>query len=237
MLAPRPMAKWRCFETRQALAGAAAEALASAIRAGIETNGRAAVALAGGSTPGPVYDRLAEIDLDWARVTVTLTDERWVSADSPLANAGLIRRRLMAGRAASANFAPLMAEAGSLQGAAREAEERLRPLLPFAAVLLGMGEDGHIASMFPGAAELADGLDPHGPRLCLPVPMSRQPPFTPRLTLTLAALAATENLLFLITSSAKRDLVELAEEGDAPSLPIAAALDQRLAAVTVLWAP
>lgn len=231
------MTAWRLFEDRDKLAAGVAAALAETVRARLAETERAALALAGGSTPGPAYDRLACLDLPWARVTVTLTDERWVEPTSALANAGLLRRRLLTGPAAAARLESLKGFAATLEAAAREAEARLAPLLPFAAVLLGMGEDGHIASLFPRAPELSQGLDPDGERLCLPVPLARLEPFVPRLTLTLAALTATRALLLLITGDAKRALVEQALSGDSHALPVAAVLRQTRVPVTILWSP
>jgi 6-phosphogluconolactonase len=223
------------FADRDGLAKAAAELLAESLR---ET-GPASLVAAGGGTPGPVYDRLATAPLDWARITVTLTDERWVEADSPDSNAGQIRSRLLTGRAVGARFLPLKTDGASLAASAAEADAALRGLVPFSAVLLGMGEDGHIASLFPGAPGLPSSLDPYGRRYCVDVPEAGLAPYVPRLSLTLAALTHTRRLVILVTGERKRDLIERAIAGDARAgaLPVAAALHQSRAPARVLWAP
>jgi 6-phosphogluconolactonase len=221
------------FPTPAEMADAAADLLAGALTA----PGARALAAAGGSTPGPVYDRLARRDLAWDRLTVTLTDERWVALDAEESNARLIRERLLVGGAARASFLPLTSEGVSPLAAAQTAEAGIREILPFAAVLLGMGADGHIASLFPGAPELDIGLDLDGPRLCVAVKDAGLAPFVPRISLTASALTRTGLLLLLVTGADKRALIERigAEPGFAP--PAATVLRQDRCPVRVLWAP
>src|SRR5579859_4563511 len=166
------------FPGSDALADAASKAVLGALAAGLEARGRASLVATGGRSPGPVYDRLARAPIDWAHVAVTLSDERHVDANSPNSNARQLRERLFVNRAAAAQFLPL----------SDYAEGVLRKLLPFDAVMLGMGEDGHIASLIPGSPVLAQGMDPDGEALTAESPQGFGSPPVPRITLTLSAL-------------------------------------------------
>src|SRR5258705_8221822 len=136
------------FPSPAALAEEASQAIEAQLKGALNARGRAALVATGGRSPGPVYDRLREAPLDWAHVAVTLSDERQVDAESPNSNARLLRERLFVGPAAKAQFLPLT----------DYAEPALRKLLPFDAVMLGMGEDGHIASLIPGSPVLAEAM-------------------------------------------------------------------------------
>ncbi len=134
------------------MAQACAEAVERRLAEGLAARGRASLVAPGGRSPGPVYDRLSNAPLDWPHVAVTLSDERQVDADSPNSNARLLRERLFQGAAAKAQFLPLT----------DYAEPALKKLMPFDAVMLGVGEDGHIASLIPGSPVMALGMDPDG---------------------------------------------------------------------------
>lgn len=218
--------------SREALADAAADILADVLGAA----GARAFAAAGGSTPGPVYDRLARRDLEWSRLSVTLTDERWVDPASDDSNERLIRERLLVNQAASAAFVALKSGNGAPQAEAAAAEARIRAILPFAAVLLGMGADGHVASLFPGAPELEVGLDLDTQRLCMAVEKAGLPPFVPRISLTARALTQTGLLLFLVTGEDKRSVIERIGSEPAYAPPAATLLRQHRCPVRVLWA-
>jgi 6-phosphogluconolactonase len=222
-----------CFSSREFLAESAAGILAQALQA----PGARALAGAGGTTPGPVYDRLARRKLPWERLTVTLTDERWVDPDAQESNARLLRQHLLVGDAARAHFLPLKSAGASPQADAVEAEADIREILPFAAVLLGMGADGHFASLFPGAPELEVGLDLEGPRLCVPVAEAGLKPLVPRISLTARALTRTQLLVVLITGQDKRGVVERVEADPDYAPPVATILRQDRCPVQVLWAP
>jgi 6-phosphogluconolactonase len=206
------MSEIETFPSREALYEAAASALVNALAGGIAAKGAASLAVAGGATPAPVYRLLSQAILDWSKVTVTLTDERRVAADHPDSNERMLRQTLLVGAAAAARFAPL---------------EEAAALVPFDGVLLGMGEDGHFASLFPGNSALAGGLN--GPSLTIDVPAGEPAPPQPRSSLTLKALSGATTTLLVITGGAKRALLERAE-----GLPVAALIDA--VHPRILWA-
>ena len=214
------------YPTAAALAQAAAHGVEAALAQGLRTRGRASLVATGGRSPGAVYDALQAAKVDWARVIVTLSDERCVAADAPEANARLVRERLFRGEPAKAHFIPLWPEPD---------EAALRALAPFDAVLLGMGEDGHVASLIPGDPELAAGLDPDGEALTRAVPAGLGSPPLPRITLTLAALLQARAIFLLIAGDAKREVIARAQAG--ADLPVRALLAQDRVPVRVLWAP
>jgi 6-phosphogluconolactonase len=218
------------FPSGAALADAAADAVAAQLRAGLAARGRASMVATGGRSPAAVYDRLAKAELDWAHVAVTLSDERQVDAESPNSNARLLRERLFQDRAAAAQFLPLT----------DYAEPALKALMPFDAVLLGMGEDGHVASLIPGSPVLAAAMDPHGAALTAESPQGFGNPPVPRITLTLAALLQSRAIFLLIAGELKRQVIARAAEnayGDGEELPVGALLAQSDVPVRVLWAP
>lgn len=220
------------FADRNALAGEAAAAIAQALAA----PGARSLVVTGGSTPGPAYDRLSKAPLNWSRITVTLTDDRWVDPASSESNEHLLRTRLLVNQAAKADFLPLKGPHVSPSDGALAAEPALRALTSFAAVLLGMGEDGHIASLFPGAPGLGPALDPEGERLCIGVPMSGEEPFVPRISLTVRALLDTRLVVILVSGEAKRAVLDRVRDDLDFKPPVAAILRQTRTPVRVLWA-
>jgi 6-phosphogluconolactonase len=207
------------------MADAAAHAVAAQLSAGLAERGRASLVATGGRSPGPVYDRLREVDLDWAHVAVTLSDERHVDVDSPNANVRQLRERLFVGPAAKARYLPLT----------DYAEPALRALMPFDAVMLGMGEDGHVASLIPGSPVMAEAMDPDGKALVAESPAGFGSPPVARITLTLSALLQSRAIFLLIAGEAKRQVIADALAG--ADLPVRAILQQDRAPVRVFWTP
>jgi len=227
------MPKLEAFGSREALYDAAASILVGALTTAVATHGKAGFAATGGSTPAPVYDRMAGMTAPWDKITVTLTDERFVPPTDPSSNEGLVRRHLLKDEAAKAEFAPLFIEGVSHEESAYLAQDGVDAAAPFGVVLLGVGPDGHFASLFPGNPVLARGLDLHSERSVLAVPPGDPAPDIPRLSLTLAALTRTDLIVLLVTGAAKKALLE----GDVdPALPVAAILKQDRAKVRILWA-
>jgi len=190
----------RSFATLEGAALALAEDLACTLRKAVAARGRALLAVSGGRTPRFVFSYLRELDVDWGRVTVTLTDERWVPPDHPDSNEGLVRSHLLKGPSSAAAFISLYGGESSPGAGQSACEARLAALkLPFDAVYLGTAGDGHFASLFPGDPT----LDVKN-RLCVAVPGSetRQP----RMTLTAPAILDT-NKLFLLFSGADKNAI------------------------------
>jgi 6-phosphogluconolactonase len=223
------------FADEAALAQAAARIIADALRAAIVARGQALFVATGGRTPGGVYDWLSAAELDWSNVVVTLSDERWAPIDSPDRNERLIRERLLKGPAAAGRFMSLIGDASTPRAAAAQADAALRPLGAPDVVLLGMGEDGHIASLFPLSPALSLGLDPKAP-ICISVPPGEQrPPPQARITLTAPWLVKAPDIFLLITGQEKRTVIAQALAGDdARELPVRAIL-QSSARVRIFW--
>lgn len=223
------------FDDAHSLAETAAGAVVSALETGVRRNGTASLAATGGRSPGPVYDLMAFAPLEWARVRITLSDERWVDPSSPDSNERLVRERLLKGRAAEAVFHPLRDREPSLEVAAEHASALFHSWPPLDAVMLGMGEDGHVASLFPGSPALERGLDPTAPA-CIAVPAGEgRPPAQARLSLTIRGLTTAGLVVILTSGAAKRAVLERALDGGDPhELPVRAVL-QSARAVRILW--
>ncbi|MBV8680871.1 MAG: 6-phosphogluconolactonase [Aquitalea sp.] len=222
--------QWFEFPDAPAAADALAATVAQRLSIAISRDGQAVLAVSGGKSPVPFFHALRSQPLDWSRVVVTLVDERFVPQDHPDSNAALVRQHLLQGEAAAARFLPLA-------GAASDAEAELAAanaayLRPTVAVL-GMGEDGHTASLFPGAAALADGLD-----MSRSLPLLAVQPLTAphlRLSMSKAALLACDSLILSIQGAGKRQVFEQAAQGINDSLPISHFLLQTECPLDVYW--
>ena len=215
---------------------ACAERLAGALGEGISAGGKAMFAGAGGSTPSPIYRRLADADLDWSKVAVTLVDERHVPESSPDSNARLMRETLLTGRAAAARFIPLHHAAVTVDRAAALAARALQAEGPLDAVLLGMGEDGHICSMFPGSPTLKTLLTTALEPAVFGVPPGRDGMAPPqeRISLNIPYLGRARRVVLALTGAKKRAVFEAEATGDPAVRPIAALIASG-APLEVLW--
>ena len=200
---------------------ALADRLASDLRRALGRRERALLVVPGGTTPGPVFDMLSDIDLEWDRIDVLPSDERWVPEDDPRSNAGLLRRRLLTGKAARARLVQLHADAETPDAALEALNGVVGPLLPIDVALLGMGADLHVASIFADADRLDEALASDAPPL-LPIRTPSAP--EPRITLTMPVLKGAFSVHILITGAEKRDALARAKDLDPHDAPVAALL-------------
>ncbi len=217
------------YPDREMLMLRLAQRIASELGEVLRAQGRATLSVPGGTTPGPVFDTLSGADLDWANVAVVLNDERWVPEDSPRSNTRLLRERLLVGRAAAATLLPLRMDAPVPEDGLEALSAGLVPHLPLSVLLLGMGEDMHTASLFPGADHLEAALRPDAPPL---MAMRAEAAGEPRITLTAPVLQDALRVHVLITGPEKRAAIERAAKLRAREAPIACVLDQAM----VHWA-
>lgn len=221
--------KFVAYPDREMLMLALADVIASQLAETLNAQGRASLSVPGGTTPGPVFDILSGVGLDWANVAVFLNDERWVGEDSPRSNTRLLRQRLLVDKAAAARLVPLYAEAAEPEAVLGALAEGIEAHLPISVLLLGMGSDMHTASLFPGADRLADALASNAPVL---LPMRAEAAGEPRITLTAPVLAGAMHIHILITGAEKRAAIEAAAGLLALEAPVRVVLDN----ATVHWA-
>lgn len=217
------------YSSRAALMVGLAQMMAAELRAAL-AHGRATLSVPGGTTPGPVFDALAQMDLDWGRVSVVLNDERWVGEDSARSNTRLLRSRLLVGPAAAATLLPLYVDRPTPEAGLAELAQGIAPHLPITVLLLGMGGDMHTASLFPGADRLAEAMAPDAPIL---MALRADAAGEPRITLTARVLTAARHVHILITGDDKRAALERALQLPPDMAPVGVVLAQ----ATVHWAP
>ncbi|MGN6683158.1 MAG: 6-phosphogluconolactonase [Devosia sp.] len=224
----------RTFSTKQQLADALAAVVASDLAAGIAARGAASLAVSGGTTPVMFFAALAQhADVDWGRVIVTLVDERWVDESSDRSNARLVRQHLLQGSAAAARFVPLY-QGGDTPDAEKAGAAQADVPRPFDAVILGMGNDGHTASFFPGGDTLDEALTATGPVVAIRAPGAGEP----RVTLTLSQLLEARALYLHIEGEGKLATLEQAEaEGPVEDMPVRAILRETQTPLTIYWCP
>lgn len=225
--------RWLDYPDRASWADAAADRIAAQLGEGIAQRNVASLLVPGGTTPQPIFERLNAMPLNWERIQVGLTDERWVATSHVDSNENLVRRTLLRGAASAVQFHSLYTGARKPSSGLKQAEASMATMArPFDVVLLGMGTDGHFASLFPGIPQLAAGLDPKNQAACLAVdaPQSGYP----RMSLTLSALLNAKLLLIAISGRLKRNVLAQALAGKATT-PIAALVAARKDDLEILW--
>lgn len=233
--------QWCEFSDRQTLSTDLAVTLGTGLSQVLAAAPVAGFIAAGGTTAPPVLERLAAMDLDWSRVRVTVSDERWVNTQHEASNERMVRDKLLRGPAGRANFIPMYSEHATPEAAEASCHARLAAM-PWrnSLCMLGMGTDGHAASLFPGTSALADGLNPDYGRFCRAVRPQASPIAGPhpRMSLTLAALLQARHIYLVITGAEKRAAFDRALQGtDQRAMPVRAILNQTTAPVSVYWAP
>lgn len=206
------------YHGRAELAQGVAAAIGVQLQDAIAAQGRATLCVAGGTTPAPMFDILARTAVDWSKVTVLPTDERWVGEDDARSNAALVKKHLMVGSAQKAHYVSLYVHGKTPQAGLAAVTKAIAPHLPITVLLAGMGADLHTASLFPDAANIADALAQDAPPVMMMHPKS-QP--EARITLTAPVLRAALHSHIMITGADKRAALERLDAASPLTAPVA----------------
>jgi len=221
------------LKNAEQLAQRLAADVAERLRAAIAGKGGAVLVVSGGRSPVAFFQALAKQALDWPKITVSLADERWVPVEHADSNEGLVARYLLQGPAAKARFFGLYRNAANLDAAALAADQALAELPPIDVLVLGMGDDGHTASLFPDSPNLEEGLKADGTRRCLPMLAPSVP--HQRLSLTRRLLATAGFTALSVQGAGKLATLRAALAGDdLAQMPIRAFLHDPL---RIYWCP
>lgn len=230
-----PQLQWREYSDPAQLAEGLADQVAGWLEQALASRERASLAVSGGRTPVAFFKALARRALPWSRVDITLVDERWVGISDDASNERLVRTHLLSGPPREARFVGLKVDAESPEQGLAACEERLAELSwPLDVAVLGMGNDGHTASLFPGTDGLAQALAPDNPHRCAAIRPLTVP--HPRMTLTYAALASARHRALLIQGDDKLIVLEdaLGDLNNPQVMPIRAFLQLDLG---IFWSP
>ncbi|PQO23687.1 6-phosphogluconolactonase [Rhodobacteraceae bacterium WD3A24] len=219
----------REYPDRELMMLSLADRIAGDLGRHLRRHDRVSLSVPGGSTPGPVFDVLCDLEIEWSRVSIMLNDERWVPESSERSNTRLLREHLLRGRAAAAHHVPLFRDGAEPEEAIDALIGGIEPHLPLSVLLLGMGEDMHTASLIPGADRLDEALSDSAPPLMV---MRAQGVPEPRVTLTAPVLKGAMDTHVVITGQAKREALERAQDLPVREAPIRAVLGN----ATVHWA-
>ncbi len=223
------------FANRALASEASAHHMVAAIKRRLAASPQATLIVGGGSTPKACFKILADTDLKWNRVHILPSDERCVPVDHDASNEGMIRRLLVTNYAAEANLLNMFDEDLLPTDQCSVIEERMESIArPFAVSLLGIGEDGHFASLFPDSCRIDDGLNPDNKRNCMLVRTSASPHL--RVSLTMSALLDSDEILLLFFGDTKREVYEQAKLPDS-DYPLSKLLNQKRTPVRTIWAP
>ena len=220
------------YGSREELAAALASGVAAVLAGGVATNGRALLAVSGGSTPKLFFEHLADEPIDWAGITVLPVDDRLVHPEHERSNARLIRETLLVGPAAAAHFAPMGERDGRMAVRDDEAALAVMGAERVDALVLGMGTDGHTASFFADGDAYGDATSPAARAPVLPIRTPSQP--EGRITLTMPVIARARFLALHIEGAEKREVFERAVDGaDLPVSRVLTNVDE----IAVFWTP
>jgi len=223
------------FDSTEQLNAAFAAKIIGILSDALKQNDTASLVVSGGRTPARLFNALSTADLDWSKVFITLADERWVDGDNDASNAKMVRAQLLINKAASANFIDLKTRHENAEDAVQECTDNLSVMRrPFDLLILGMGEDGHTASLFPCSAQIKDGLNLDSGKIFIAVQPTTAP--NQRMSLTLPALLNSKNIFVHLTGESKKQVLKDAMSGiDEAAKPISAVVNN--ASVELIWAP
>lgn len=223
------------FRTTEQLNTAFTRKITKLLRDGIEENGRASLVVSGGNTPAGLFDALSKAHLEWDKIDISLADERWVDNTDDASNEKMLRAKLLINNAANANFVPLKTSHQDAADAVLTCTDNLQNMhTPFDVLILGMGEDGHTASLFPCSEQIVQGLDLESGDAYIAVQPTTAP--NQRISLTLPAILNSNKIFLHVTGESKKEVINtVLSDDDALAMPIRAVINN--ADVVLLWAP
>lgn len=230
----------RRFNDREAMIQRLCDEMTGCITRDLQTHNRATILLSGGSSPGPLYRRLAQAELSWDKISVALVDERWVEPDHEASNERLLRETLLQHRAAGAELNGMKTTAATPQEGLGECNARYAALpAPYSVCLLGMGNDGHAASLFPHAQGLQQALESR--ERCAAIqaqPSEATGAIVQRMTMTPWAILQSRMLILMFTGEDKWQVYQRAREsGAVADMPVRCFLRQQTIDLHLYWAP
>lgn len=223
------------FVNTSELEHAFAQQICKKLCSAITEKGHASLAVSGGNTPKGLFKVLSNSNLRWSKVTITLADERWVDPSHNDNNERLVREHLLQGLAAAATFLPFKNAADTALNGQQLLAQKLSILGPIDVLILGMGGDGHTASLFPCSAELESAMDAHNILPCQSVTPTTAP--YERMTLTLSWLLNSNAIFLHICGEAKRKVLEQGLKNTSTPPPIARLINQASSPVSVYYSP
>ena len=217
--------------------------IAQRLAVAIEARGFAVLSVSGGKSPMALFQALRAQPIDWLKVRVTLVDERCVPCTSPHSNAMLVHTHLLQDEANAASFVPRVSDTAQTLAPprvlARTASLALQAAGPVDVLVLGMGADGHTASLFPDALNLREALDPHNPHACVAIELAQPPASAPfqRISQTLAQLLRARHIVLPVSGADKLATLRLACAGATDRYPVSHLLNQTQTPVALWIAP
>lgn len=221
---------WHEFTSHEHYVDALVRDISAALKQAVAESGRAGLAVSGGRSPIALFEALSRSDLPWPAIDIMLVDERFVAPDHADSNERLVREHLLRNQASAARFTGVVSQPGDLQSSLAHANGQQAAL---SLVLLGMGDDGHTASLFPGAPQLAQALDRQQTQRYMHLSPARAP--HERISMTLSALLGAERIMIAIAGQAKRQVLAQAAKRPDPALPISYVITQTEVPVDVYW--
>jgi 6-phosphogluconolactonase len=229
----------RQFESKAQMTEALATLLEGHIAGGIEQDGEALLMVSGGSSPAPAYKYLSNLSLNWDKVSIAMVDERWVEPDHEKSNEAFIKETLLQNKAADARFIAMKNSAHSAIDGHEQCEDVYSALKVPDVTILGMGPDGHTASLFPNAQGLEHGLNTSD--IVCPINAIESKvtgSITERMSLTLSGITRSKEVVLLISGEEKRMIYEQAKRaGSEFDIPLRAVLNHPNIKLTVFWCP
>jgi len=227
------------FPNADDMVRALSDEIVSRVTGSVSSRGVASLAVSGGTTPGVLFDALSVRNAPWEKVSVTLSDERWIAPDQDGSNEKLVRTRLLRNAASDAKLVPLKTPDTSPAAAEAKVDASIAAMpRPFDVVLLGMGDDGHTASLYPHSVGLDAALDLTRPNLVQAIHADSAAATGERMTFTLRAILGSKLIVILIRGDEKLATYRKAATGtDIHEMPVRAVLNQTGTPVLVYWSP